>query len=104
MVAVYHNKKVLKAIAIGHGLSLSKIDFVGDDVIVFSFLESASPRSAPSDVRILIKDKVVEITIFKGRDGVVRDVYEYIICGRGISLSTAYKPLLDRWSLVEVAQ
>ncbi|WP_237057874.1 KdsC family phosphatase [Microbulbifer sediminum] len=93
-------EKIVSAMSI----TSSQVAFVGDDIIDLSAMMFAGISFAPADAHALAKRRA-DVTLESiGGGGVAREVAEYILFQRGLSLEEMYQPLLESKEKVEVVQ
>lgn len=78
-------------------LTDQEIAFVGDDVIDLPVMQRCALSYAPADAHILALQAARHVTLSKGGQGVAREVAEHLLLQAGLSLSEAYRPLLEEW-------
>jgi 3-deoxy-D-manno-octulosonate 8-phosphate phosphatase (KDO 8-P phosphatase) len=71
----------LRSFAERHGIPLSQICFVGDDVNDLAAMEIAGFSAAPADARPAVKQRVGYVAECRAGNGAVREVIDKILAG-----------------------
>jgi 3-deoxy-D-manno-octulosonate 8-phosphate phosphatase (KDO 8-P phosphatase) len=72
----------LRSFAQAHGLDISEVCFMGDDVNDASVLEIAGLAAAPADAHESAKSKAKIVTQCKGGKGAVRELIDLVLASR----------------------
>jgi 3-deoxy-D-manno-octulosonate 8-phosphate phosphatase (KDO 8-P phosphatase) len=73
----------LRDFARKHGLDLSEVCFMGDDVNDLGALEIAGLSAAPADAHAAVRDKVNKLMRRNGGQGAVRELVDVLLAEQG---------------------
>jgi 3-deoxy-D-manno-octulosonate 8-phosphate phosphatase (KDO 8-P phosphatase) len=85
-------KSAFYAILEETGLKASETAYIGDDIVDIAVLKLAGLSVCPEDAAEEVKKHVDMISSFRGGEGVVRDVIEFILKAKG-----EWKKVMDRY-------
>ena len=75
---------VIREVASRHGLTLSQVAYIGDDVNDLEALRAVGFSAAPADGMPVVRDVVDYVCRMKGGEGAVREIVEMLLQARTI--------------------
>ena len=80
----------LKEICSNHGIALSQVAYIGDDLNDLSCMKHCGNSACPSDAVKTVQEQVNYVCEQKGGEGAVREYISFLLGGRDVEMKDGY--------------